>query len=74
VARGGHIRVGLEDAPLGTLASNLTLAEEAMQIVSDLGAEPASVADLRLALAAEQHRAGCDSGRVMLGGCAADPG
>jgi 3-keto-5-aminohexanoate cleavage enzyme len=74
VARGGHIRVGLEDAPLGTLASNLTLAEEAMQIVSDLGAEPASVADLRLALAAEQHRAGRDSGRVMLGGCAADPG
>jgi 3-keto-5-aminohexanoate cleavage enzyme len=74
VARGGHIRVGLEDAPLGTLAGNLTLVEEAMQIVRDLGAEPASVADLRLALAAEQHRAGRDSGRVMLGGCAADPG
>jgi 3-keto-5-aminohexanoate cleavage enzyme len=52
VARGGHIRVGLEDAPLGTPAGNLALVEEAVQIVRDFGAEPASVADLRLALAA----------------------
>ena len=52
VARGGHIRVGLEDAPLGTPAGNLALVEEAVQIVRGLGAEPASVADLRRALAA----------------------
>jgi uncharacterized protein (DUF849 family) len=52
VARGGHIRVGLEDAPLGTRVGNPALVEEAVQIVRDLGAEPASAADLRLALAA----------------------
>ncbi len=52
VAQGGHIRVGLEDAPLGTPTSNLRLVEEAVRIVRDHGAEPASVADLRQALAA----------------------
>jgi len=50
VKRGGHIRVGLEDAPLGTPVSNLALVEEAVRIVRDHGAEPASVADLRQAL------------------------
>jgi 3-keto-5-aminohexanoate cleavage enzyme len=52
VARGGHIRIGLEDAPLGTPAGNPALVEEAVQIVRSFGAEPASAADLRLALAA----------------------
>ena len=51
VARGGHIRVGLEDAPLGTSTGNLGLLEEAVKIVRGHGAEPASVADLRQALA-----------------------
>jgi 3-keto-5-aminohexanoate cleavage enzyme len=51
VKRGGHIRVGLEDAPLGTTMSNLALVEEAVRIVRDHGAEPASVADMRQALA-----------------------
>ena len=50
VARGGHIRVGLEDAPLGTSASNLALVEEAVRMVRDHGAEPASTADMRRAL------------------------
>ncbi len=31
VAKGGHIRVGLEDAPLGTTTTNLALVEEAVQ-------------------------------------------
>jgi 3-keto-5-aminohexanoate cleavage enzyme len=46
VARGGHIRVGLEPAPL----SNLALVEEAVRMVRDHGAEPASVAEMRQAL------------------------
>jgi len=52
VARGGHIRVGLEDAPLGTPSSNLALVEEAVRLVREQGAEPASVAEMRQALAA----------------------
>jgi uncharacterized protein (DUF849 family) len=52
VAQGGHIRVGLEDAPLGTSTDNLALVEAAVRTVRDLGAEPASAADLRLALSA----------------------
>ena len=50
VARGGHIRVGLEDAPLGTPASNLALVEEVVRLVQDHGAEPASSAEMRQAL------------------------
>ncbi len=52
VARGGHVRVGLEDAPLGTKATNLELVEEAARMVRDAGAEPASPAEMRQALAA----------------------
>jgi 3-keto-5-aminohexanoate cleavage enzyme len=52
VARGGHIRIGLEDAPLGTPRSNLALVEEAVRLVRDCGAEPASAAEMRQALAA----------------------
>ncbi len=50
IARGGHIRVGLEDAPLGTKASNLEMVEEAVQMVREHGAEPASPAEMRRAL------------------------
>jgi 3-keto-5-aminohexanoate cleavage enzyme len=50
VARGGHVRVGLEDAPLGTPMSNLRLVEEAVRVVRDHGAEPATAADMRRAL------------------------
>jgi uncharacterized protein (DUF849 family) len=52
IACGGHIRVGLEDAPLGARATNLELVEEAVKIVRDHGAEPASPAQMRQALAA----------------------
>ena len=51
VMRGGHVRVGLEDAPLGTPMGNLAWVEEAVRIVRDHGAEPASAADMRQALA-----------------------
>jgi 3-keto-5-aminohexanoate cleavage enzyme len=51
VARGGHIRVGLEDFRLGTSISNLALVEEAVRMVRDHGAEPATAAEMRQALA-----------------------
>ena len=40
IARGGHIRVGLEDTALGTATSNLALVEEAVRIVRDHGPSP----------------------------------
>jgi hypothetical protein len=49
--RGGHIRVGLEGAPLGTTTDNLALLEEAVRMVRACGAEPASAAEMRGALA-----------------------
>lgn len=52
VAQGGHIRVGLEDAPLGTATSNLAMVEEAVRMVRARGGEPASATDMRRALAA----------------------
>jgi uncharacterized protein (DUF849 family) len=52
VKRGGHIRVGLEDAPLGTATGNLAMVEEAVRMVREHGGEPASPADMRQALAA----------------------
>jgi uncharacterized protein (DUF849 family) len=54
VARGGHIRVGLEDALLGTPVSttNLGLVEDAVRIVRSHGAEPATPDDVRRELRA----------------------
>ena len=54
VARGGHIRVGLEDALLGTPVSttNLGLVEDAVRIVRAHGAEPATSDDVRRSLGA----------------------
>ena len=42
VARGGHVRVGLEDAPLGTSMSNLAWVEDAVRLVREAGGEPAT--------------------------------
>ena len=50
VIRGGHVRVRLEDAPLGTPMGNLAWVEEAVRILRDHGAEPASAAEMRQAL------------------------
>jgi 3-keto-5-aminohexanoate cleavage enzyme len=52
VRRGGHIRVGLEDAPFGSSMSNTALVEEALQLVRSHGGVPATVAEMRAALAA----------------------
>lgn len=52
IRRGGHIRVGLEDAPFGTKQTNVQLVEEAARLIRANGAEPATVAEMREALAA----------------------
>ena len=52
VARGGHVRVGLEDAPWGSALPNRAWVEAAVQAVRAAGGEPATPADVRMALAA----------------------
>jgi 3-keto-5-aminohexanoate cleavage enzyme len=50
VAHGGHVRVGLEDAPLGCTHDNLALASRARQAIEAAGATLASAAQVRAAL------------------------
>ncbi len=50
VERGGHVRVGLEDAPWHTEMSNLAWLEEAVAMVRREGGEPASVTEVRAEL------------------------
>ena len=52
IRRGGHVRVGLEDAPFGSTMSNVQLVEEAARLIRAAGAEPATVAEMRSTLAA----------------------
>ena len=49
VARGGHVRVGLEDAPLGgrTTADNRTLAQQARERIEAAGASLATAKQVR---------------------------
>ena len=49
-ARGGHVRVGLEDAPLGSERSNLQWVREARRAIEGAGRELASAAEVRRAL------------------------
>ncbi|MGY1670535.1 3-keto-5-aminohexanoate cleavage protein [Geodermatophilus sp. SYSU D00710] len=49
VARGGHVRVGLEDAPLGCTRGNAGLVAAARRSVEPAGARPASAAEVRAA-------------------------
>ena len=51
VARGGHLRVGLEDAPLGSRARNLELVQRAQRRISDAGGRCATAAEVRRDLA-----------------------
>lgn len=52
VARGGHARVGLEDAPLGCESDNRELVVRARRRIAGAGGRLASAADVRKALAA----------------------
>lgn len=56
VAMGGHIRVGLEDAPWQSTLTNAEWVRRAAVAVRQAGGEPASPADVRAALAALQVR------------------
>jgi len=49
VARGGHVRVGLEDCPLGLRARNPALVEEAARLIAAAGGSLACPADVRAA-------------------------
>ena len=60
VARGGHIRVGLEDRPWGVAETNRALVEEAVRLVRAAGGEPATAAEVRAACAAADVAAGRD--------------
>ncbi|HYM02817.1 MAG TPA: 3-keto-5-aminohexanoate cleavage protein [Stellaceae bacterium] len=57
VARGGHVRVGLEDAPLGSPTANVAWVEDAVRLIRAHGGEPAGIADLRQVLGAVVSRA-----------------
>jgi uncharacterized protein (DUF849 family) len=47
VERGGHIRVGLEDAPWNSISTNLEWVEAAVKAVQDSGCEPATASHVR---------------------------
>ena len=48
--QGGHVRVGLEDAPWGSELSNLNWVEQAVSLVRQAGGEPATAPEIRAAL------------------------
>jgi len=48
--RGGNVRVGLEDAPLGSTRTNLAWVREARQVIEGAGASLASAKEVRRAL------------------------
>jgi 3-keto-5-aminohexanoate cleavage enzyme len=50
IERRGHVRVGLEDAPLGTARSNLDWTRAARRAIEAAGGQVASAAEVRAAL------------------------
>ena len=50
VTRGGHVRVGLEDAPMGCTRGNRELVERAGRLILAAGSTLASAAEVRLSL------------------------
>ena len=56
VAHGGHVRVGLEDAPLGTETTNLNGSRQATAAIEHAGGRLATAADVRQALRTEPGR------------------
>jgi len=54
VARGGHVRVGLEDAPLGTRRRNVDWVKHAARAIASAGGRVATVAEMRTLLGLRQ--------------------
>jgi len=54
VAQGGHVRVGLEDAPWRTPLTNQQWVDEATRRIRAAGGEPATAIDVRAALRSAQ--------------------
>jgi 3-keto-5-aminohexanoate cleavage enzyme len=52
VALGGHVRVGLEDAPFHSPRKNIELVEAAVTAIQKAGGEPATATEIRASLAA----------------------
>lgn len=52
VKRGGHVRVGLEDAPMGCALGNQTLTERGARKISAAGGRLATTSEIRAALKA----------------------
>jgi uncharacterized protein (DUF849 family) len=50
VAEGGHVRVGLEDAPFGSTRGNLEWVRLAAEAITGAGGELATPADVRATL------------------------
>jgi len=51
VWRGGHVRVGLEDAPWRAPLTNMQWVKRAVDGIGQAGGEPASAKEVRAALA-----------------------
>jgi uncharacterized protein (DUF849 family) len=56
VVAGGHVRVGLEDAPLGTRITNLEWVRAATSLIEKAGGRLASSAEVRAAVSGKPHR------------------
>lgn len=52
IEQGGHVRVGLEDWPLGARTTNVALVEEAARRIAAAGGQLATAAEVRTACAA----------------------
>jgi uncharacterized protein (DUF849 family) len=55
VKRGGHVRVGLEDVPMGHKVSNLEQVKDARHSIENAGAHTATATEIRQILKSSQH-------------------
>lgn len=55
LVEGGHVRVGLGDAPFGSESVNVQLVEQAAGVIAKSGGEVAGAADVRMAIAPEAY-------------------
>lgn len=55
IMEGGHVRVGLADAPLGSDKTNVQWVEQAAKIIDNMGGELAVARDVRAALLPEDQ-------------------